>query len=189
MEFKKILEKFNIKPLLLKNFTSVVPNENGISFEENALIKAKFASKIINNSMPAIADDSGLCIKNLDNSPGIYSARWAKDNNYINAFNRIKSDLEKKNVLMDKQVAKFVCVLTLIDIDKKEYMYKGILGGRLVFPPRGEFGFGYDSIFIPNGYKKTLAELKPFVKNSISHRGKAIKKLISNKLFQNKNNI
>ena len=104
IEFKNILKKFNIKPLLLKNFTSIVPEENGKSFEENALIKSRFASKLINYSMPSLADDSGLCIKNLNNQPGIFSARWAEDNNYEKAYNRIKKSLkEKKNLKWQKK--------------------------------------------------------------------------------------
>jgi XTP/dITP diphosphohydrolase len=184
IEFENILKKFQIKPLLLKNFTSIVPKENGKSFEENALIKSRFASKVVNHSMPSLADDSGLCIKNLNNQPGIYSRRWSEDNDYVKAYNKIKNSLEKKNITMNNQVAKFVCVLAFIDIDKKEHLYKGTLEGRIVFPPRGSFGFGYDPIFIPKGYNKTLAELKPSIKNSISHRRKAIKKLLSNKLFK-----
>ena len=183
IEFENILKKFNIKPLLLKNFTSIVPEENGKSFEKNALIKSRFASKLVNYSMPSLADDSGLCITNLNNQPGIYSARWANDNNYERAYNKIKKLLKRKKITLNNQSAKFFCVLALIDINKKEYLYKGTLDGRIIFPPRGEFGFGYDPIFIPNGYNKTLAELTPSIKNSISHRSKAIKNLLSNKLF------
>ena len=184
IEFENILKKFNIKPLLLKNFTSIVPEENGKSFEENALIKCRFASKLVNYSMPSLADDSGLCIKNLNNEPGIFSARWAENNNYEKAYDRIKKSLEEKKITLDNQIAKFFCVLALIDTNKKEYLYKGTLEGRIVFPPRGSFGFGYDPIFIPNGYNKTLSELTPSIKNSISHRSKAIKNLLSNKLFR-----
>ena len=187
IEFKNILKQIKVKPLLLKNFTSIAPKENGKSFKENALIKARYASKVINYSMPSIADDSGICIKKLDDQPGIYSARWAKENNYIYAFNKIKNHLKKKNIIMNQEIAKFVCVLALIDINKKEYIYEGTLDGKLTFPPRGKFGFGYDSIFIPNGYNKTLAELSSNVKDKISHRGKAIQKLFSNILFINKN--
>ena len=131
-----------------------------------------------------MADDSGLCIQNLNNQPGICSARWAEDNNYEKAYNKIKKSLKKKKITLDNQSAKFFCVLAFIDIDKTEYLYKGTLEGRIVFPPRGSFGFGYDPIFIPNGYNKTLSELMPSIKNSISHRGKAIKSLLSNKLFK-----
>lgn len=183
IEFKKILQKIQIEPILIKKFTPIIPKENGLSFKENALIKARFASKTVNYSMPSIADDSGLCIKNLNDKPGIYSARWAEDNNYLNAFKKIKTAFKKKNIVMNNQRAKFVCVLVLIDINKKEYVYEATLEGNLTFPPQGKSGFGYDPIFIPNGYKKTLAELSLSVKNTISHRGKAIKKLLSNKLF------
>lgn len=184
IEFKNILKKFYIKPLLLNSFTSIVPEENGKTFEENALIKSRFASKIVNYSMPSLADDSGLCIKNLNNKPGIYSARWAEDNNYEKAYNKIKKCLEEKKITLNNQKAQFICVLALTDIDKKEYLYKGTLNGRIIFPPRGGFGFGYDPIFVPNEYNKTLAELTPYIKNSISHRSIAIKKLLTNKLFR-----
>lgn len=134
--------------------------------------------------MPSLADDSGLCIKNLNNKPGIFSARWAKDNNYEIAYNKIKKSFKDKKITFTNQSAKFICVLALINIDKKEYIYRGTLEGRIIFPPRGVFGFGYDPIFIPNDYDKTLAELTPSIKNSISHRRKAIKKLLSNKIFK-----
>ena len=172
-EFRKILNKNSFNLNTLKNYTSKVPIENGNSFEENALIKARFASKLLKKKIYTISDDSGLCIKNLKNEPGIKSARWAKDNNYKYAFKKIKEKLEREKKDLNKQKASFVCVIALIDIKKNEFLYKGELEGRLIFPPKGTFGFGYDPIFIPNGYNKTFGEMEPKLKISIDHRFKA----------------
>ncbi len=182
-EFRKILNKNSFNLNTLKNYTSKVPIENGNSFEENALIKARFASKLLKKKIYTISDDSGLCIKNLKNEPGIKSARWAKDNNYKYAFKKIKEKLEREKKDLNKQKASFVCVIALIDIKKNEFLYKGELEGRLIFPPKGTFGFGYDPIFIPKGYNTTLAEMPSNIKNKISHRRLALEKLLLDHKF------
>jgi len=169
----------------LKNITKTEPEENGNSFQENALIKARFASKLINYSEPTISDDSGLCIKNLDNSPGIFSSRWAHNNDYITAFKKIIDQLTAKKLVINGQEAKFICVMALVDTCKREYIFEGSLEGTLTFPPKGNAGFGYDPIFIPIKFKKTFAELNPALKNLISHRKKAADKLLKHKLFKN----
>ena len=169
----------------LKNYTTIEPIENGNSFEENALIKARFASKLISYSSATIADDSGICVDSLNGQPGIFSARWAYRNDYHNAFQKIKNNLEKKGLHVNEQCAKFVCVLALIDHKKNEYIFKGSLEGRLTLPPRGDNGFGYDPIFIPNNQKKTLAQITSKLKNSISHRRKALEKLLKHNIFKN----
>ncbi len=133
--------------------------------------------------MYTMADDSGLCIKNLKNAPGIKSARWAKNNNYRYAFKKIKEKLERMKKDLYKQEARFICVIALIDLNNNEYLYKGELEGELVFPPRGNLGFGYDPIFIPRGYNKTLAEIPSNIKNKISHRRLALEKLLLNYKF------
>ena len=106
----------------LKNFTDVQPIENGNSFEENALIKARFASKLIAYSSATLADDSGICIDNLNGQPGIFSARWAYKNNYHTAFQKIKNGLEKKGLNINEQSAQFVCVLALKKKKKNEFV-------------------------------------------------------------------
>ena len=169
----------------LKKFTAIQPNENGNSFEENALIKARFASKLISYSSATLADDSGICVDNLNGQPGIFSARWAYENDYYKAFQKIKNDLEKKGLNVNGQYAKFVCVLALIDQKKNEYIFKGSLRGKLALPPRGKNGFGYDPIFIPLNQKKTLAQINATLKNLLSHRKKAFDKLLKHSIFKN----
>ena len=161
------------------------PVEDGKSFKDNALIKARFASKLISYSYPTLADDSGICIDNLNGDPGIFSARWAYKNDYNLAFEKIKSNLKKKGLNINGQNAKFVCVLALIDDKKNEFFFKGTLRGKIFFPPKGKYGFGYDPIFIPLNHNKTLAEVSSSLKNSLSHRKKAFTKLLSHNLFKN----
>ena len=101
--------------LSLKNFTKDEPIENGKTFKDNALIKARFASELTSHCYPTLADDSGICIDNLDGAPGILSARWAYKKNYNFAFNKIKKHLNEKKLNINGQNAKFICVLALID--------------------------------------------------------------------------
>ena len=103
----------------MKKFTKNEPIENGKSFQDNALIKARFASELTSHRYPTIADDSGICIDNLDGAPGILSARWANKENYNFAFEKIKKHLNEKGLNLNGQHAKFVCVLALIDKKKK----------------------------------------------------------------------
>ena len=174
----------NIEVLSLKSFTKNEPIENGKSFKDNALIKARFASELTSHCYPTIADDSGICIDNLDGAPGIFSARWAYKNNYNFAFEKIKKHLNEKGLNINGQNAKFVCVLALIDKKKNEFVFKGTLKGKIVFPPRGKNGFGYDPIFVPLNFNKTLAQSSSSFKNSISHRKKALVKLLNHSLFK-----
>ena len=168
----------------MKKFTENEPIENGKSFQDNALIKARFASELTSHCYPTIADDSGICIDNLDGAPGIFSARWAYKKNYNFAFEKIKKNLNEKGLNLNGQHAKFVCVLALIDKRKNEFFFKGTLKGKIVFPPKGKNGFGYDPIFIPLNCKKTLAQSSSSFKNSISHRKKALVKLLKHSLFK-----
>ena len=121
----------------------------------------------------------------MSGAPGIFSARWAHKNNYNFAFEKIKNNLRKKGFNINGQSAKFICVLALIDKKKKEYIFRGTLRGKVVFPPRGDKGFGYDPIFTPLNYTKTLAQVSSFTKNSLSHRKKAIIKLLDHDIFKN----
>ena len=182
-EFKNILCGYKINSYSLSGITSEIPKEDGSTFIENALIKARFAASKIKYKTPVIADDSGLCIEKLNNEPGIYSARWASEKNYTVAFNKIIDKFNKKRIKASGQQATFICVIVLINNYKKEFIYKGTLKGTLIFPPKGVLGFGYDPVFMPLGYQKTLAEIDPKLKNSISHRNNAIKKLLENKMF------
>ena len=184
-EFNKIFVNNSIEVLSLNSFTKIEPIENGKSFKDNALIKARFASELTSHFYPTIADDSGICIDNLDDAPGIFSARWAYKNNYNFAFNKIKKHLNEKGLNINGQNAKFICVLALIDQKKNEFIFKGTLKGKIIFPPRGKNGFGYDSIFVPLNFNKTLAQFSFSFKNSLSHRKKALVKLFNHSLFKN----
>mgnify|MGYP001311568178 CR=1 FL=1 len=161
----------------MSGITDVIPKENGHTFIENALIKARFAAKTVEYKTPIISDDSGLCIENLNNEPGIHSARWAKNNNYSLAFKKIINKINKNKIQATGQKANFVCVLVLINKYKKEFIYKGILKGTLAFPPRGTLGFGYDPIFIPLNKRLTFGEMSPKKKYKIDHRIVAFKKI------------
>lgn len=159
------------------------PIENGKTFEENALLKAKEANKLTN--MPTLADDSGLCVDFLDGAPGIYSARYADSPN--GRIEKLLSEL--KDVPLDKRGAHFVCAMTLLD-KNGEILFsdRGECHGKIGFEAKGTNGFGYDPIFVVNGGDKTMAELSEDDKNKISHRGLALQKLIfflktSNKIY------
>tara|TARA_B100000029_G_C17220776_1_gene831619 strand:+ start:403 stop:765 length:363 start_codon:yes stop_codon:yes gene_type:complete len=114
----------------------------------------------------------------LSNQPGVNSARWAEKIDYAEVFKIIKNKILNKGQIMEGQHAFFSCYLAFAYSPSRTHLFKGILEGKLTFPPRGNLGFGYDPIFIPNGNKKTLAELNIQEKNKISHRRMAINKLI-----------
>ena len=147
--------------------------ENGLTFEENALIKAKAANELTN--MPTLADDSGLCVDALNGAPGIYSARYADTPKA-----RIKKLLNALNdVPFDKRGAKFVCAMTLLDKNGNIlFADRGECYGKIDFEPKGENGFGYDPVFIVDGKNLTMSELSEDEKNKISHRANALFKLI-----------
>ena len=154
------------------------PIENGQSFEENSLIKAKYFSK--KSQMTCLSDDSGLEIDLLNGDPGIFSARWAgKEGNFKKAIERVFKELNKKdkNWKIKKIKARFVCALTIYQKNKKIISTVGKVEGYLSNSMKGKNGFGYDPIFIPSGKKKTFGEMKPFQKYQIDHRSKAFKKI------------
>lgn len=145
--------------------------EIGSTFEENALLKAEAYSKVA--GMPAISDDSGLEIDYLDKRPGIYSARYAGE--YSNdKKNRKKVLAELQGVEEEKRTARFRCAICYVD-HEISFFATGKVEGRIIDEERGEHGFGYDSIFIPNGYDITFAEMSQEQKNEISHRKVALK--------------
>ncbi|MDD2962145.1 MAG: non-canonical purine NTP diphosphatase [Muribaculaceae bacterium] len=146
--------------------------EDGSTFKENALIKARFIKD--NYGYDCFADDSGLEVNALDGAPGVYSARYAgKDCNS-------EKNIDKLLILMgdcQNRNARFVTVFTLI-IEQKVYFFNGEIKGTILHERRGDGGFGYDSVFLPEGYNKSFAEMNSSEKNEISHRGLATKKLI-----------
>lgn len=153
------------------------PAENGASFSENARIKALAAAKA--SGLPALSDDSGLVIPALDNQPGIYSARWAGPNkDFGAAMARIQKQLEARAVPNNKRTAYFICVLALSFPDGETMEFEGRVDGRLIFPPRGSKGFGYDPIFMPHGETRTFGEMPPQDKQEISHRACAFAQFV-----------
>jgi XTP/dITP diphosphohydrolase len=149
------------------------PEETGASFAENAILKAKAAAEV--SGLIAVADDSGLSVTALDGAPGIFSARWAgPKRSFALAMARVERELKAKG--KNDLSAKFVCVLALVAPSGEQETFEGEVRGRLVFPPRGRNGFGYDPIFVADGMSKTFGEIDPAEKHAISHRAKAFEK-------------
>ena len=173
-EFETMLAEMKIKILPYKKACGDFEiEENGKTFEENALIKARAVAA--KTDLPVFADDSGFCIAALDNFPGLITSRFEKEQGGIeNAFKEIKKRMVGKKDLN----ASFVCVIAFIDKDKKEHIFKGVCNGFLADSLRGSNGFCYDTMFIPNGYGMTFAEMEESEKASISHRGIAVQKFI-----------
>tara|TARA_B100000965_G_scaffold217213_1_gene181828 strand:- start:410 stop:1012 length:603 start_codon:yes stop_codon:yes gene_type:complete len=161
-----------------KDFNLKSPKENGKSFIENSLIKAKYYSK--KSGKICIADDSGLEIDFIDKAPGIFSARWGgKNNNFNIAIKKVFKELNKKdNKWRDKKIfARFICALTIYGLKKKPIHSLGIIKGMISNKKKGNNGFGYDPIFIPKGSDITFGEMKPSRKYKIDHRFIAFKKI------------
>ena len=164
----KEVKKYSPKEL---NIATV--KETGESFIENSILKASYFSK--KTDLICLSDDSGLEIDLLNGNPGIYSARWSgKEKNFDIAIKRIFKEMEKiKKDWKYNNTARFVCCLTLFWPDGKIYSSKGIVEGEISTKKKGKNGFGYDPIFIPNGYNKTFGEMETKTKMSIDHRSKA----------------
>ena len=153
------------------------PEETGSSFRENAELKARAAAKAAN--LPALADDSGLVVAALDGAPGIHSARWGGDaRDFAAAMKRVEEALAKAGAdAPDRRKAHFACVLSLCWPDNHCESFEGAVHGSLVWPPRGSRGFGYDPIFVAEGYDITFGEMDPHEKHRVSHRARALEKL------------
>tara|TARA_B100001029_G_scaffold177737_1_gene182969 strand:+ start:909 stop:1511 length:603 start_codon:yes stop_codon:yes gene_type:complete len=176
-EIQSLLPK-NIVILSPKHLKLKSPIENGKTFEENSLIKAKFFSK--KTKMICLADDSGLEIKSLNGMPGIYSARWGgKKNNFNLAIKKVYKELKKKDLNWYKknQKARFICCLTIYWPNKKYVTVKGAIKGSISKSKKGKNGFGYDPIFIPLSKKITFGQMNPKIKFKIDHRAQAFKKI------------
>jgi XTP/dITP diphosphohydrolase len=153
----------------LNDYVSIQIPEQGETLLENSLTKAKFAYQISN--LPAIADDSGLFIDALDGEPGVFSARYGKSD--AQRIAHVLTRLQEK----DDRSASFKAVFVLfLGVDNYQ-VFEGTCAGRIAHKPHGTHGFGYDPIFIPQGYNRTFSELGPEIKNTISHRARALKKL------------
>lgn len=154
----------------LNDFVEI--EETGANLVENALLKARTIHK--KYGFNTLSDDTGLEIEALNGAPGVLSARFAgEENNSIRNMEKVLALMQNS----DNRRAQFKTVVALI-LDNKEYLFEGIVKGSILRSSRGEGGFGYDPIFLPDGYNQTFAEMSPTLKNGISHRGMAIKNLL-----------
>ncbi len=174
-EINELLSPFGIEAVSAKKIGLAEPEETGITFAENAALKARAAATA--SGLPALADDSGLAVAALGGAPGIYSARWAGEpRSFANAMRKVEAALDESGT--EDFSARFVCALCLAWPDGAIAIFEGDVRGRLAFPPRGINGFGYDPIFVADGYDITFGEMDPREKHSISHRADAFRKLM-----------
>ena len=170
-----LLKPYDIEVISVADLNIEEPYESGATFVENSRLKAEYYGKLLN--LPALADDSGICIDALGGFPGIYSARVAGPNkDYNQAFKDIETKLHEKKIV--SSAAHFICSLTLWQPDCAMQDFEGRIDGVISFPAKGDKGFGFDPLFTPNGYSHSFAEINPEIKNKISHRSIAFKKFV-----------
>ncbi len=174
-ELKRILGDLSIELLSLDNFPNLGEIvEDGYTFEENALKKARYVKQ--KTGLPALADDSGLEVEALGGRPGVFSARYAGEH-ASDEENIKKLLMEMREIPEDKRQARFVCCIALVLPNEEEKVFWGYVNGKITMEPRGNSGFGYDPVFVPEGYTLTFAEMPLEEKDRISHRRIAIDKL------------
>jgi XTP/dITP diphosphohydrolase len=176
-EIRDLLPK-RIKTYSTSEFKLKSPKEDGLTFEENSIIKSKYFSKKTN--LICLADDSGLEIDILNKEPGIYSARWGgKKGDFNKAIKKVYRELFKKDKNWQKKKikARFICALSICYLNEKIISVIGKIEGYISNDPRGKNGFGYDPIFIPKDKKKTFGEISSAQKYKIDHRSNAFKKI------------
>lgn len=172
-EFEALFHTYGIKVTSLLDFSEPIPNieETGTTFSENARLKAEGISAFLNVSV--IADDSGLSVDALDGQPGVFSARYAGEpTDDVRNYEKLLDELV--DVPNSKRTARFVCVLAFAIPNKETVFTRGECEGTIAHKPEGSNGFGYDPVFIPQGYDRTMAQLDQSVKNKISHRYRAL---------------
>jgi XTP/dITP diphosphohydrolase len=176
-EIESLLNQINIKAIPTFQFNIEEPEETGKTFAENSLLKARYYGS--KTGLIALSDDSGLCVDAMNGEPGIYSARFAKndrgESDFNFAFEKISAAVKNNNY-----AAHFICNLGFFDPKTNfEISFEGRVDGNLTFPARGNKGFGYDPIFIKNGMNQTFGEIDPQEKDQISHRADAFLKLVN----------
>ena len=172
-EIKELLAPFGLEIISAADLKIEEPEETEDTFEGNARLKALYCARLSN--LPSLSDDSGLVVPALGGQPGVYSARWAgPEKDFKKAMKRLEDELSGKS----NRSAYFICTLALAWPDGRVETFEGRWDGMLIFPSRGQNGFGYDPIFIPNGCQITAAEMVPEIKYKSSHRAKAFKKLV-----------
>ena len=183
-EIRALLEPYGIEPLSAGDLGLPEPEETGTSFAENALLKARASAE--GADCVALADDSGLCVTALGGKPGVYTADWAErqrfegapGRDWYMAMGKVEGLLAEQGPDIDRSAC-FVATLALAWPDGHSEVFEGRVEGKLVWPPRGALGFGYDPVFQPNGFEQTFAELDPAQKQAMSHRADAFAKLVA----------
>ncbi|CAA9515417.1 MAG: Nucleoside 5-triphosphatase RdgB (dHAPTP, dITP, XTP-specific) [uncultured Sphingomonas sp.] len=180
-EIRALMEPFGVECVGGAELDLPEPEETGTTFVDNADLKARQAADL--SGLPALADDSGLCVDALGGRPGIFSARWAEDEagnrDWMRAMERVWRETEATGPDAGHD-AHFVCALALAwPEDGQAESFEGRVHGTLVWPPRGDRGFGYDPMFVPAGYDQTFGEMEPEQKHAISHRADAFGKLVA----------
>lgn len=175
-EIRALLAPYGVEPVSAAALDLPEPEETGTTFAANALLKARQAADL--SGLPALSDDSGLCVEALGSDPGIFSARWAGPNKDFGAAMRAVEDAIAQ-VPDASRAAHFVCALALCWPDGSEVEVEGRVDGQLVWPPRGARGFGYDAMFVRTGDTLSFGELEPDAKHAISHRADAFAKLVA----------
>jgi len=176
-EIRALLAPYGIEPVSAGSLDLPEPEETGTTFVANAELKALQAADL--SGLPALADDSGLCVEALNGDPGIFSARWggpAKD--FGLAMRLVEDNLQKLGPDTDRD-AHFVCALALAWPDGHVEWFEGRVDGLLVWPPRGDQGFGYDPMFVPDGRDRTFGEMAADEKTPLTHRADAFRQLVA----------
>ena len=177
-EIAELLAPFRIDVVSAAKLGLPEPEETGTTFEANAELKARAAARAA--KLPALADDSGVVVPALGGAPGIYSARWAgPTKDFMLAMREIETRLARSGAQQADRSASFVAALALAWPDEHLEMFRGEVHGRLVWPPRGDKGFGYDPMFVPDGHAVTFGEMEPRAKHAISHRARAFEQLVA----------
>lgn len=173
-ELRELLAPYRIDAISAGDMSLNEPEETGTTFRDNARIKADAAAKA--SGAAAFADDSGLAVDALDGAPGVYSARWAgPDRNFHRAMETVEQKLRERGATTpDRRKAHFVSALCVAWPDGHVEEFEGRVGGTLIWPPRGDKGFGYDPIFLPDGYARTLGEMPSEEKHGLPPRGKGL---------------
>ena len=178
-EIAALLEPYGIETVSAAALDLPEPEETGTTFVMNAELKARSAADL--SGLPALADDSGLCVEALNGDPGVYTANWAETpsgRDWDLAMRKVEDALNAKGPDVSRD-AHFVCVLALAWPDGHVEWFEGRAEGTLTWPPRGTVGFGYDPVFVPTGHDRSYAELDPAEKHAISHRADAFRQMVA----------
>ncbi|MGD9649751.1 MAG: RdgB/HAM1 family non-canonical purine NTP pyrophosphatase [Dongiaceae bacterium] len=174
-EFAALLKPLGVEIAGAKDYRLIEPAETGETFQANAAIKARAAYSA--TGLPSLADDSGICVEALNGQPGLFTADWAgHPRNWLSAMQKVENLLQEQGA--ENRRAYFICVLCFIDEKGNEHFFEGRVNGKVTWPPRGDKGFGFDPVFVPEGYKQSFGELSEGVKNRLSHRALAARQFL-----------